>query len=144
MAAVVMTRPPAWRRAAVAPHSSARRSITPPWTVPKALACPGWVMMARLTREAEAGLAAYWGTSGSLPGLPAEQWRRTNGSSGARADDRGGRFRPHRPAAVRPGLPPRGGRGVRSAPARHPEVLPAPGPPVTPPPPGPGLLGRRR
>ena len=31
--------------------------MTPPWIVPNGLACLGSVMIARLTREAEAGLA---------------------------------------------------------------------------------------
>ena len=57
IAAVVICPLPACRSAAIAPHSSASFKMTPPWIVPFGLACPGSVMIARLTREAEAGLA---------------------------------------------------------------------------------------
>ena len=55
MAAVVIRMPPECLSATIAPHSSTKRRITPPCSVPKKLAWPGWVMIARLIREAEAG-----------------------------------------------------------------------------------------
>ena len=57
IAAVVIMPLPACRNAAIAPHSSTSFKMTPPWIVPLGLACLGSVMIARVTREAEAGLA---------------------------------------------------------------------------------------
>src|SRR5258705_9579174 len=113
MAAVVIRPPPAYRSAAIAPHSSARRSSTPPWSVPNALACPGSVMIARLNRDTDAGFAGCSLIS------------RTSREEVA-SDDRGSTVRDHRSGPEVGGRGGRGGGGGPDpAPPRPPLLLAA-------------------
>src|ERR1051325_5778032 len=58
----------AWRMAAIAPASSTIFMISPPWTLPRALACSGSINWVSVTRDRSGDLGWAGLIGGTLPG----------------------------------------------------------------------------